>query len=307
LRAAGVEFIHGDIRNPEDFERTGSVDVILECSAEASVLAGYTSSPKYLVNTNLVGTITCLEVARKCGAGIIFLSTSRVYPIETVNAMSYSESATRFVLDEEQAIPGASKRGISECFPLDGNRSLYGATKLCSELILQEYLGIYSLKGVVNRCGVLTGPWQMGNVDQGFVALWAARHIFGGSLNYIGYGGKGKQVRDILHVDDLLRLILHQIDHLDELSGRTFNVGGGPKVSVSLQELTAICQEITGKTIAVGSDLADSPADIRIYITDNTRVTSATGWHPEKDVQTVVADVCRWIGANRDLLRPILG
>ncbi|NIA15660.1 MAG: NAD-dependent epimerase/dehydratase family protein [Nitrospiraceae bacterium] len=306
LREAGVEFLHGDIRNPEDLDEAGPVDLIVECSAEPSVLAGYDASPRYLVNTNLGGTVNCLEHARKHAAAILFLSTSRVYPVAPLNAAAYIEEETRFALTDDQAMPGLSARGVSEAFPLEGTRSLYGATKLCSELLLREYLEMYSLRGVVNRCGLLTGPWQMGKVDQGVVVLWAARHIYGGPLQYIGYGGQGKQVRDLLHVDDLLRLILYQIDHLDALSGEIFNVGGGAAVSVSLRELTALCQEITGNAIDIGSEPSNRPADIPIYITDHSRVTKRTGWIPQRGVRDTLEEICAWIRDNREALAPIL-
>ncbi len=306
LREAGVEFVHGDIRSPEDLDAVGKVNLILECSAEPSVLAGYGHSPRYVVNTNLTGAINCIELARKHGAAILFLSTSRVYPIAKINAMAYREEATRFALEETQSMTGVSARGIAEAFTLEGPRSLYGATKLCSEFILREYLEMYALKGVINRCGLITGPWQMGKVDQGVVVLWVARHIYGGKLNYIGFGGAGKQVRDMLHVDDLFRLVLHEIEHLDELSGQTFNVGGGPKVSASLQELTALCQEVTGNTIEIGSITEDRPADIRLYITDCSKITQATGWSPQKGVRTIVEDISAWIEAHREPLRGIL-
>ena len=259
LRQAGVDFVHGDIRNPEDLRVPGSVDLILECSAEPSVLAGYGDSPAYVVNTNLMGTSNCLELARRHEAGIIFFSTSRVYPMSAINSLAFKEAATRFVLDDAQGVPGVSTAGLSEAFPLDGVRSLYGATKLCSELLLQEYLDMYGLHGVINRCGVITGPWQMGKVDQGVVVLWVARHVFGGALSYIGYGGQGKQVRDMLHIDDLFRLVLYEIEHLDTLSGSIFNVGGGHAVSVSLQELTAVCRELTGEALDIGSVPAERP------------------------------------------------
>ena len=306
LREAGVEFIHGDIRNPDDLDAAGRFDLLLECSAEPSVLAGYAGSPRYVVDTNLTGTVNCLEAARKHRAGIIFLSTSRVYPIAALNSLACREEATRFVLEEEQSVPGASARGISEAFPLEGMRSLYGATKLCSELILREYLEMYGLRGVINRCGVIAGPWQMGKVDQGVVTLWVARHIYGGELDYIGYGGTGRQVRDMLHVDDLLRLIVHEIQHLDDLNGRTFNVGGGLECSASLLELTTLCQGITGNSITIGAIPEDRPADIRIYITDNSAITEATGWRPEKSVEETVQDIAIWIDAHRESLRNVL-
>jgi CDP-paratose 2-epimerase len=306
LREAGVEFLHGDIRSQEDLEAVGEVDLILECSAEPSVLSGYGGSPAYVLNTNLTGSINCFELARKHGAGVIFLSTSRVYPFAAINGLTYVEQETRFALDAAQTVPGASARGIAEEFPLDGPRSLYGATKLCSELLLQEYRDMYGVKAVINRCGVITGPWQMGKVDQGVVVLWVARHVYGGRLGYIGFGGRGKQVRDLLHVEDLLQLILHEIDHLDDLSGSVFNVGGGLDVSASLLELTALCREVTGNEIEIGSVPEDRPADVRLYVTDNTRVTRVTGWRPQRGVKTIIEDIHAWICAHREALRPIL-
>lgn len=307
LREAGIGFVHGDIRCAGDLEEAGPADLLLECSAEPSVLAGYTGSPRYVVDTNLCGTINCLEHARAYSAAVIFLSTSRVYPIAALNRLAYEEGETRFNLLDAQSVPGVSAQGISETFPLDGARSLYGATKLCSELVMQEYLDMYGVKGVINRCGILTGPWQMGKVDQGVVVLWAARHVFGGRLTYVGYGGHGKQVRDMLHVDDLLALLLHEIDHLDHLSGSVFNVGGGIACSASLRELTELCREITGNDIPIQSQPEDRVADIPLYISDCARVAQATNWSPRKDVRTILTEICTWLDNNRDMLQPILG
>jgi CDP-paratose 2-epimerase len=288
LKAAGADFLHGDIRSPADIEEAGDFDLLLECSAEPSVLAGFGGSPKYVLDTNLTGTLNCLEATRRCRGAVIFLSTSRVYPIAPLRRLNYIEAETRLELAGEQPCPGASAAGISERFPLEGTRSLYGATKLASELILTEYLDMYGIRGLVNRCGVLTGPWQMGKVDQGVVVLWAARHEFGGKLNYIGFGGKGKQVRDLLHVDDLLDLICRQIEQLGTLSGEVFNVGGGRPVSASLCELTALCESFTGNRITIASETPERPADIPLYLTDHGRVTAATGWRPRHSVEDTV-------------------
>lgn len=307
LRAAGVAFVHGDIRCAEDLDAAGPAELILECSAEPSVLAGYGDSPGYVVNTNLTGTVNALEHARRHKAGIIFLSTSRVYPFDAMRAMRYLEKETRLEAAADQDIAGVSEHGISEEFPIAGIRSLYGATKLCSELLIAEYCDMYSLPGVINRCGVITGPGQMGKVDQGVVVLWMARHIYGGALRYIGYGGAGKQVRDMLHVDDLLRLVIHQIKHLDACRGHCYNVGGGRKCSASLLELTLLCQEVTGRRIPITSDPEDRPADIPWYITDHRRVTAATGWQPEHGVRAMLEDIHGWITGNRAALEPILG
>jgi len=306
LQARAVQFRHGDIRNAEDVMIDEAVDVIIECSAEPSVLAGYGESPEYLVNTNLGGTLRCLELARNRKAAFLFLSTSRVYPIETLTRLRYREGATRFVLEEDQPVPGASAKGVSEDFPLQGTRSLYGATKLCSEYVMQEYLAMYELQGVINRCGAIAGPWQMARPDQGFIGLWAARHLYGGELNYIGYQGSGKQVRDVLHIEDLLDLIDYELAHLEALNGQIFNVGGGNEVSLSLLELTSLCEEISGNALPVGRKPEPRPADIPIFMSDHRRLTAATGWQPRRDAGTILADIFSWLKDNEDQVKPIL-
>lgn len=306
LMENGVEFIHGDIRNREDLEVVGDVDVIVECSAEPSVLAGYNSSPDYLINTNLLGTINCLEYARKYRADFLFLSTSRVYPLKTINNLNFTETSTRFELSEVQDIAGASSLGIAEEFPLNGTRTLYGATKLSSELIIQEYIEMYGLRGIINRCGVLTGSWQMGKVDQGVIVLWVAKHHYQQSLSYIGYGGKGKQVRDILHIKDLYRLLDIQLDNIESHSGKIYNVGGGLSQSISLLELTKLCQKYTGNEIPITSISNDRKGDIRTYITDNSNVAEKTGWKPEITIDKIIEEISIWIEENSEQLRPIL-
>lgn len=306
LLVNSVEFIHGDIRNREDFETVVGVDVIIECSAEPSVLAGFDSSPDYLINTNLLGTINCLEYARKCNADFVFLSTSRVYPVKTINSLNFTETATRFALIEEQEVVGASSNGVTENFPLNGTRTLYGTTKLASELIIKEYVEMYGLRAIINRCGIITGNWQMGKMDQGVVVLWVARHYYQQLLSYIGYGGKGKQVRDILHIKDLYRLLDIQINDIESHNGEIYNVGGGLERSVSLCELTELCQKCTGNEIPIKSVKDDRAGDIRIYITDNSKITEKTGWKPEIAVEQIIEDIYDWIKDNSEQLRTIL-
>ncbi len=306
LKESGVDFFHGDIRNPEDFNNLPPVDTIIEASAEPSVLAGINEIPNYVINTNLLGTVNCLNHAIKNKSDFIFLSTSRVYPIELIEQTNYVEEDTRFTISANQTLDGLTEKGISEKFPLDGFRSLYGATKLCSELLIQEYNQFYGLKTVINRCGVLTGAWQMGKVDQGVIVLWMARHFWKQNLGYFGYGGEGKQVRDVLHINDLYRLIDYQIHNLDDLNNRIFNVGGGNEISVSLCELTELCSKITGNTVSIESIPENRQADIRIYITDNSKITEATGWKPQITVNKILEDIYGWIKENKNSLKYIL-
>jgi CDP-paratose 2-epimerase len=310
LRAAGVEFRHGDVRNAEDLAEAGDFDLMIECSAEPSVHAGYGASPAYVINTNLTGTINCLEAVRRCGAALVFLSTSRVYPIASLRALPLNVAGKRLVLAEGEpegtAGQGWSVAGIDTGFPMAGSRSIYGATKLASELMIEEYGAMYGLPAVVNRCGVLTGPWQMGKVDQGFMVLWAARHLFGGGLSYMGFGGTGAQVRDILHVADLYDLIRRQVDDIGLHAGKTYNVGGGAEVSVSLAELTDLCVRRCQRVATLGSDPETRAADIPWYVTDNAQVTAATGWRPVRGVEEIVNDIFGWLEAHSEELQPIL-
>jgi CDP-paratose 2-epimerase len=210
------------------------------------------------------------------------------------------------VLEDGQSVAGASSAGICEDFPLTGPRSLYGATKLSCELILQEYVEMYGVKAIVNRCGVLAGAWQMGKTDQGVITLWVARHLFRRGLAYIGYGGRGKQVRDVLHVDDLYRLLEIQLRCIERLSGRVFNVGGGLEGSVSLCELTDLCRQATGARIDIASEPANRPADVRLYVSDCRRIGAETQWKPTIAVPAIVEEIARWIRDNRGMLEPVL-
>lgn len=161
------------------------------------------------------------------------------------------------------------------------------------------------MRTLVNRCAVLTGPWQMGKVDQGVFALWMANHYFKKPLKYIGYGGTGKQVRDFLPVADLLTLIDIQIDRLEEFKGETFNVGGGVENSLSLLETTQLCQEITGKKIAIAPVTENRQADVPIFITDIRKVIEKTGWQPQRDAKTTLTDIYEWIRDNEAIVKNI--
>jgi CDP-paratose 2-epimerase len=302
-----IQFIHGDIRHESDLDVSNfaTLDLILDCSAEPSVLAGF-SSPQYVLQTNLLGTINLLELARKTQANFLFLSTSRVYPVAALKALRLTESSTRFELMSKQEITGVTPLGITEEFPLSGARSLYGATKLASELLITEYRDAYKLKAIVNRCGVIAGPWQMGKVDQGVFTLWVAAHYFQKKLSYIGYGGTGKQVRDALHIDDLLDLIDYQIAHFEKLDGDVLNVGGGLENSLSLLETTQFCQQITGNRIAIAPIPEERAGDVPLYITDATKIQKKTAWRPQRHPEKLLIDIYDWLAQNEQFLKPIL-
>lgn len=295
LEREGVTFVRGDVRGMQDLEQLCPFDALVECSAEPSVLAGVNSSPDYLVRTNLHGATNCAELCRREGAALVFLSTSRVYPLAVLQQLNLQETDTRFELAGVQAVPGVTERGIGEDFPMVGQRSLYGATKYAAELILEEYRHAFSLPIVINRCGVIAGPWQFGNAAQGIVAFWLASHLFQQPLRYIGFGGTGRQVRDVLHVVDLVDLIRVQIEAPERFGDGVYNVGGGRPISVSLTELTELCRAATGNHVTVGSSTETRYADIPLYLSDTRKIEAACDWRPRRGLEQIVADTCAWL------------
>ncbi len=301
-----IIFLHGDIRCKEDFEQIGRIDSLIDASAEPSVLKGIGKETEYLINTNLFGTVNCLYFADQHKADFIFLSTSRIYPIKMLNDLGFVETENRFEFVDNQVTQGVTKNGVAENFPLDGSRSFYGTTKLAAELLINEYSELLGLKTVVNRCGVIAGPWQMGKIDQGIVSLWVAKHFWNQPLSYIGYGGEGKQVRDILHIQDLFYLVDYQLHSMEKINGETFNIGGGIQTSVSLKELTQLCEEISGNKIKIDNVGETRAADLRIYYSDNEKAKRVMNWEPAISVKKIVADTFDWIKENHTSLENIL-
>jgi CDP-paratose 2-epimerase len=300
LEEAGVEFARGDVRELGDLERFADLDAIVECSAEPSVMSGVDGDTSYLLHTNLTGAYNCLELARRTGAQLVFLSTSRVYPVAPQLSLALEEAPTRFELAAEQPLPGASAAGIAEDFPLAGARTLYGTTKLAAELLIEEYRAAFGLRAAVDRCGVIAGPWQMGKVDQGVFTHWMLSHRFGRPLRYIGFGGEGKQVRDLLHVEDLVDLVERQLLEPERWDGAVFNVGGGRECSLSLQETTAICRELSGREVPIEPIAETRPGDVPIYLSDCGRLFEFDEWRPRRSARQVLADIDAWIVTDEE-------
>ncbi|MEH3055215.1 MAG: NAD-dependent epimerase/dehydratase family protein [Patulibacter minatonensis] len=287
LKAAGVRFVHGDIRIADDLAGLEPFDALVECSAEPSVRA----EGDLLVPVNLTGAHHCFQAAARHDAHVVFLSTSRVYPIEPIESLTYDEHATRFEPADDASVLGAGPEGIAESFPLAGRRTVYGATKLAAELLLAESEGPWT----INRFGVVAGPWQMGKVDQGVFTHWLISALFDRPLKYFGYDGSGRQVRDLLHVLDAVDLVEQQLLDPAKWTGRTFNAGGGRANSLSLLELTHAVEAITGRSLDVGSQLGTHPTDVRWYVTDNSAVTEFSGWTPQRSATDTLADIHGWL------------
>jgi CDP-paratose 2-epimerase len=307
LEAAGVEFVEGDVREPQNLGRLPRISAMIECSAEPSAMSGVDGDTGYLVHTNLTGAYNCLELARRDGAFVVFLSTSRVYPVAPQAELALEEAPTRFEIAAEQAVAGVSPAGISERFPMDGARTLYGATKLAAELLIEEYRAGLGVPAVIDRCGVIAGPWQMGKVDQGVFTHWMLAHHFGNRLSYIGFGGAGKQVRDLLHVEDLVDLVERQLLDPEGWDGRTVNVGGGRERSLSLLETTEICRELTGNEVPIEPVEETRAGDVPVYISDCAKLFGLDDWRPRRSARQVLADIGQWIAADEKRIAQALG
>ena len=181
---------------------------------------------------------------------------------------------------------------------------MYGASKLAAELLLTEH----DVPWTINRCGVVAGPWQMGKVDQGVFTHWMLSAILGRPLRYIGYGGTGKQVRDLLHVEDLVDLVERQLTEPREAwDRRTFNVGGGRTGSLSLLETTALCEEISGNAMDVTAAGESRAGDVRVYLSDCSRLLAHTDWRPRRTPRDVLQDIHDWVREHEDLVVSALG
>ena len=217
---------------------------------------------QYLIHTNLTGCFNCLEIARRAKADFLFVSTSRVYPVRLLNQLAYVEAETRFELAANQELPGASQHGVAEEFPLDGTRSLYGMTTGCGVMI-EEYSEAYGFRYIVDRCGLLTGPWQLARSDQGVIAQWVAWHHFGKPLRYIGFGGSGSR-SEISCMSMISASWCRTRSRTSTILRRRWNVGGGAANSLSLRETTALCREVTGRTVNVAATDENRPVDLRL-------------------------------------------
>jgi len=306
LLEAGIDFVHGDIRIPGDLEAAGgNFDLMIEASAEPSVAAGQNGSPTYVIATNLAGTANCLEFARRRAGRFLFLSTSRVYSISSLRAIRLEETPSRFEIAPDQVQPGVSPDGVREDFPTSRARSFYGTTKLASEMLIQEYHESYGLEALINRCGVIAGPGQFGKPDQGVFTMWIAGHCFGTPLQYTGFGGTGKQVRDLLHPADFVSLVQRQIADGRRWDCGIFNVGGGRACSVSMREITEICRTITGREVLIEGIKETAPHDVPVYLTDCSNVSAAYDWNPRKSIEDIVSETALWIRSNEQGLRPL--
>jgi len=292
LQKFNIKNYNFDISNKKKIEKLKKYDLIIDCCAEAAVEASKKDAERVFY-TNLVGTFNILEKIKKDKSNIIFLSTSRVYSIEKISSRAKKINSKKYNFK------------INENFSTETPMSLYGFTKLSSEKMIQEYAYVNKIKYIINRFGVISGPWQFGKQDQGFISLWLWKFINKSKLNYIGYEGKGNQVRDVLHVIDLCELIHEQIKKINKLNNEIFNVGGGLKNAISLNQLSKRCEKITKNKIKIGKKKSTSNYDIPYYVTDNSKIYKFYNWRVKRNLDEIIKDVYKILKQNQKIFKKI--
>jgi CDP-paratose 2-epimerase len=304
LKRMGVEYVHGDIRSASDFEALPKADWVIDAAANPSVLAGVTgmSCSRQLFEHNLASLVNVLEHCKKAGAGLVMLSSSRVYSISALASLPLKVENCAFVLDASTPLPtGVSARGITPEFSTAAPVSLYGSTKLASEAVALEYGAAFGFPVWVNRCGVLTGAGQFGTPDQGIFSYWLNAHLRRRPLRYIGFGGTGHQTRDAFHPCDLAELLLSQIRATREGGQRIYAAGGGPENTTSLKQLNGWCDARFGPHAPV-SDARPRPYDVPWLIMDNSDAERDFDWHPKKTLSTVLEEIATHAERHPDWL-----
>jgi CDP-paratose 2-epimerase len=291
LRKYNIKNYSYNIENYNKIKKMPKYNFIVDCCAEAAVEVSKTEIDK-VFNTNLVGTLNILKKCAMDKSNLIFLSTSRVYSIELLSKLKSKIKKTinkKFLINKYLSTAGA--------------KSIYGYTKFSSEDLIKEYSYLFNTKYIINRLGVISGPWQFGKQDQGFVSLWVWKHFNKKKMSYIGFGGTGNQIRDVIHIDDVSELIYKQIKLFKKKYNLLLNVGGGQENSISLRELTNKCKKITKNNIKFSVKKSTSIYDIPYFVTDNTMVKKLYNWKPKKNIDDIVRDIYLWIKLNSRKLK----
>jgi CDP-paratose 2-epimerase len=293
LQRLGVKLFHADVRSPSDLDQISAVDWIIDAAANPSVLAGTggSASSRQLMEHNLYGTVNLLEVARRCRAGCILLSTSRVYSIAALATLKMQEVDGAFGPDYTTDWPaGLSTDGVSESFSTAPPLSLYGSSKLASEILALEYGGAFDVPVWVNRCGVLAGAGQFGRADQGIFAFWINAYLRRQPLKFIGFGGRGLQTRDVLHPRDLVGLLKKQMRETPGNKPQVVNLSGGHASARSLAQLSSWCKDRFGEH-RIGADAAPRQFDLPWVVLDSALASNAWDWRPQISAEQIFEEI----------------
>jgi CDP-paratose 2-epimerase len=304
LQRLGVEFIHGDLRSASDIAGLPACDFVIDAAANPSVVAGLSGggSSRRLFEHNLTAIGNVLEYSKQHKAGLLLLSTNRVYSISALRGIPLSVNNQAFAVDPAATLPrGLTVNGIGIDFSTEAPISLYGATKLASEIMALEYGAAFDFPVWITRCGVLAGAGQFGTPAQGIFAFWVNAHLRRRPMRYIGFNGTGHQTRDAFHPRDLAALLAAQIRTARSDGQRIYTAGGGPANAMSLAQLTAWCDQRFGRH-APGVDPEPRTYDVPWMAMDNTGASKDFGWQIEMPIAKILEDIAQHASNHPDWL-----
>jgi CDP-paratose 2-epimerase len=284
------ELIRGDVRDASAIaEAAKDADVIYHFAAQVAVTTSVTN-PRHDFDVNAFGTFNTLEAARSSGRDPVFIfsSTNKVYG--AMDDIEVIEKPTRYGYRD---VPG----GISEVQPLDFH-SPYGCSKGSADQYVRDYARIYGLRSIVFRQSAIYGYRQFGEEDQGWMAWFVIAAVKNRPITIYG---NGKQVRDMLFIDDLVDAYDAALARIDRLGGRVYNIGGGPQNTISVwTEFAPMLEKLHGRKIPVRYD-DWRPGDQKVCIYDISKAQRELDWAPRVDVATGVEKLYRWVRDNAEL------
>jgi CDP-paratose 2-epimerase len=286
-----VQFIRGDIRNPRDVRHAvEGVGKVFHFAAQVAVTTSL-EDPISDFEINAKGTLNLLEAIRDQDHSprLVFTSTNKVYG--DLADVDIDGSGLRY----EPADPDLRAHGFSEARPVDFH-SPYGCSKGSADQYVLDYARTFKIPALVFRMSCIYGLHQFGNEDQGWVAHFLIRAIADAPITIYG---DGKQVRDILFIDDLVDAFMLAQENMLKLTGQAFNMGGGSRNTISLLELLDTIEEVHEKRPEVIFDNWRA-ADQQYYVSDTRKFTEATGWKPKTSVQDGIAQLYHWLLENVD-------
>ncbi len=287
-------------------KRCRAVDWVIDAAANPSVLAGTQTgfSSRQLIEHNLGSVVNVLEYCKSHTAGLLLMSTSRVYSIAALVSLPLKSDGNAFCLNESESANfpvGISRQGIGVDFSTRAPISLYGSTKLASEALALEYGDAFDFPVWINRCGVLAGAGQFGTPDQGVFSYWIHAHARRRPLRFIGFDGTGKQTRDVFHPRDLTVLADAQMNCGRSNGQRIYCAGGGQSNAVSLAQLTAWCDRRFGQH-APTADTRPRPYDIPWVVMDSCDAQRDFGWRIEYPLENILEEIAQHSERHADWL-----
>src|SRR5215813_3546751 len=287
-----LRFINGDVRDPDDtWAAAKDAEVIYHLAGQVAVTTSV-EDPRTDFEVNALGTLNVLEGARLSGRRPIFVFTSTNKVYGGMEDVAVTEGVKRYAYRDFH-------EGISESQPLDFH-SPYGCSKGAADQYVRDYGRIYGLPTVVLRMSCIYGPRQFGTEDQGWMAHFIISALTKRSITIYG---NGKQLRDVLFVDDVVRAFRLVTDRIDRAAGEVFNIGGGPSNTISVwAEFGQLVAELAGPDISVNFD-DWRPGDQPCYVSDIRKARELLDWRPLIDKETGVRRLWEWASSNLDILK----